>query len=104
MRAVHSDATVMTRPSWVAGLAEAALDRLTDKRNQLAATADDEATRLRVAELWDRTARWWNVLFHHSRHRLCWMAALGAYHDAQHNADMWRELAEMAGARDVDGH
>lgn len=89
-----------TNPDWVAGVAESALDRLTTERNRLYAAnrqanrGDRAATCLRIAQLWERTAWWWDVVFNHTTNRLHRFAVIDAQQHALNRAHSWRDVAE----------
>lgn len=79
------------------------LDRVTAEILRLGAVQPDSpaahAVRaLRMADLYDRTARWWRVLARSQAARtkvdlLFYRAVLGARGDAEHEARFWRESA-----------
>ncbi|MEU6698709.1 hypothetical protein [Pseudonocardia sp. NPDC046786] len=79
------------------------LDRVTAEILRLGAVRPDSPTThavraRRMADLYDRTARWWRVLARSQATRskvdlLFYCAVLGAQGDAEHEARFWRESA-----------
>jgi hypothetical protein len=68
---------------------DAALDRVQGERTRVQREAPSALRSLRMAELWEREARLWQVLFAHSRVRVYWRAALVAELYARECARRW---------------
>ena len=68
---------------------DAALDRVHQERTRVQREAPSALRSLRMAELWAREARLWQVLFAHSRVRVYWRAALVAEVHARECARRW---------------
>ncbi|WFG44999.1 hypothetical protein [Pseudonocardia alni] len=87
----------------------AGLDRTTAEILRLGAVRPDEpadtaARAHRMADLYERTARWWRVLARSEAMRtrvdlLFYRAVLGAQGDAEHEARFWRDNARAWDAR-----
>lgn len=73
---------------------DAALDVVVREREHLMATQQGAQRFSRLAELYEREAQLWTVLFEHSRARVQWRAALAAEQYARQCARHWRRRAE----------
>lgn len=74
---------------------DAALDEIRSARQQAMAESISVQRFLRLAELADVEARWWEALSEHTRTRVCWRAALVAREHAQRTARHWRHRAAV---------
>jgi hypothetical protein len=70
-----------------------ALDEIQRLRERIMVQPSSAERFARLAELADSEARWWLLLFEHSRTRVYWRAALSAHEHARQGARKWQRDA-----------
>lgn len=78
---------------------DALLDQLQERREYAFVAAPSAHRAARLAELYEREARVWSLLFEHSRSRIYWRAALSAEAYARAHARSWRTQAAALRSR-----
>jgi len=89
-----SGPTITSANAAVDDVLDPLLEELRRRRERVQRAARDANSAARVAELYEREARLWSLLFEHSESRLQWRAALGAETHARACARAWRVRAQ----------